>query len=118
MADVLGAIRRKYLSFIPKDKSRVDPETGEVFSNLDAERSEQLDGTPVAPPIGYQKQPSMHEIMRQFIASERLARTRRQMALTLQRKPTTLTLAMTTKFVVLPNMNSMPIQSIWRLAPI
>jgi len=72
MADVLGAIRRKYLSFIPKDKSRVDPETGEVFSNLDAERSEQLDGTPVAPPIGYQKQPSMHEIMRQFIASERL----------------------------------------------
>lgn len=72
MVKVLGELRRKYLSFIPKDRSRVDPGTGEVISTLDENRSELLDGTPVAPPIGYVKQPTMHEIMRQFVASEML----------------------------------------------
>lgn len=69
---VLGSIRRKYLSFIPKDRSVIDPESGEVISSLDQEGREVLDTTPIAPPIGFKEQPSMVEYVRDLIRSEKL----------------------------------------------
>lgn len=70
--EILGALRRKYKSFIPKDRSVTDPETGEVISSLDAEGREILDTTPIAPPIGFHQQPSMFEYVREMVRSERL----------------------------------------------
>lgn len=70
--DVLGSIRRKYLSFIPKDRSVVDPESGEVISSLDDKGREILDTTPIAPPIGFREHPSMAEVIRDMVRSERL----------------------------------------------
>lgn len=40
---------------------------------LNADGHEMLNGTPVAPPIGYKKQPSMFENIRNMVRSERLA---------------------------------------------
>lgn len=70
--DVLGSIRRKYLSFIPKDRSVVDPESGEVISSLDDKGREILDTTPIAPPVGFREHPSMVEVIRDMIRSEKL----------------------------------------------
>nr|QJB20639.1 MAG: hypothetical protein [Microvirus sp.] len=69
---VLGTLRRKYLSFLPKDRSVVDSETGEVISQLDEEGREVLDDTPLAPPVGFTEQPSMAEYIRMMVQSERL----------------------------------------------
>lgn len=54
----------------------VDPETGEILDHkgrrLTAAGSEIPDPTPIAPPVGYKKQPSMVEIVRDMVRSERL----------------------------------------------
>lgn len=44
-----------------------------VANSKNADGSEILDPTPMAPPIGYVKQPSMVEIVRNMVRSERLA---------------------------------------------
>lgn len=69
---VVDAIRRKYKSFLPKDRSVVDPESGEVISSHDAEGREILDTTPIAPPVGFTKEPSMFDYVREMVRSERL----------------------------------------------
>lgn len=55
----------------------VHPTTGEILDKkgrrLNAEGQEILDPTPMAPPIGYKKQPTMVDHIRAMIASERLA---------------------------------------------
>lgn len=71
MVEVLGALRRKYLSFLPKARDVVDPESGEVISSLDQEGREILDTTPIAPPVGFMEQPSMFDIVREMVRSER-----------------------------------------------
>lgn len=53
---------------------RSDPTTGEVFTHqLNEDGHEVLDGTPIAPPVGYRKQPSLSDQIREMIRSERLA---------------------------------------------
>lgn len=55
-------------------KPRMDLETGEVHTKqLDIYGREIGDPTPVAPPVGYKKQPTMVEHIRNMIRSERLA---------------------------------------------
>lgn len=71
--EILGALRRKYRSYVPKSRDVVDPTSGEVISSLDQEGREILDTTPIAPPIGFHKEPSMFEYMREMIRSARLA---------------------------------------------
>lgn len=68
--EILGALRRKYRSFLPKTRDVVDPESGEVISSLDEEGREILDTTPIAPPVGFLEQPSMFEIVREMVRSE------------------------------------------------
>lgn len=70
--EILGALRRKYTSYLPKDRSVVDPESGEVISSLDPEGREVLDTTPIAPPVGFTPQPSMFDYVRELVRSERL----------------------------------------------
>lgn len=45
---------------------------------LNPDGSPKLDPTPMAPPIGYKKHPSMVEIVRDMVRSERLAQEARQ----------------------------------------
>lgn len=55
----------------------VHPVTGEILDargrRLNAEGQEILDPTPVAPPVGYKRQPTMVDHIRAMVASERLA---------------------------------------------
>jgi len=44
------------------DLKNVDPVTGHPF----------MDSTPIAPPIGYKKTPSMVELVREMVRSEKL----------------------------------------------
>lgn len=53
-----------------KDLEKFDPVTGVMVQ--DEFGREVLDNTPMAPPIGYKKQPSMVEIVRDMVRSERL----------------------------------------------
>lgn len=46
----------------------VDPETGHPKE----------DATPIAPPVGYRRQPSMFELMREMVRGERVAEAARQ----------------------------------------
>lgn len=49
-------------------------ETGEVYTKqLDLRGAEILDPTPIAPPIGYKRQPTMVEHIRAMVRNERLA---------------------------------------------
>lgn len=70
--EILGTLRRKYRSFLPKDRSVVDPESGEIISSLDSEGREVLDTTPIAPPVNFNQQPSMVEYVRNLVRSEKL----------------------------------------------
>lgn len=61
---------------MPAARVVLDPETGELFElthKLDEHGHEILDGTPIAPPIGYKKQDSIFDHVRNMIRSERLA---------------------------------------------
>lgn len=49
---------------------KINPDTGEVIQTRDG--AEILDSTPMAPPVGYKKQPSMVEYIRDMVRSERL----------------------------------------------
>nr|QJB20545.1 MAG: hypothetical protein [Microvirus sp.] len=69
---IVDAIRRKYSTFLPKARDVVSPD-GEVISSLDERGAEVLDDTPIAPPVGYVKQPSMSDYIRDLIRSEKLA---------------------------------------------
>lgn len=75
-------------------KERVDVETGEILSaeafvrsyglrptRLNDRGRELLDSTPMAPPVGYKPQPSMVEIIRAQIVSEKLAREAEELGL-------------------------------------
>lgn len=48
---------------------------------LDSDGYEVLDPTPIAPPIGYKKSPSMFDLVRQQIRSEKLAQEAREQGL-------------------------------------
>lgn len=72
--EILGSIRRKYFSFVPKDKDVVDPESGEVISSLDKEGREILDATPIAPPVGWTNEPNMFDYVRELVRSAQLAK--------------------------------------------
>lgn len=50
-----------------------DPETGEITQVQNSSGQEIPDPTPIAPPIGYKRQPSIFEQMRQMVLSDRLA---------------------------------------------
>lgn len=63
----LKALRKKFGS-----PGVVDQETGEIVQ--DEFGRELVDPTPMAPPIGYKKQPSMVEMVRNMVRSEHLAR--------------------------------------------
>lgn len=65
LIDRLRKYREKY-----GEVGVIDPETGEVIQ--DYRGRELLDSTPMAPPVGYKKQPSMVEIIRNMVRSERL----------------------------------------------
>lgn len=66
-------------------KTFTDPDTGQVWDleellalkrqgkSLDEHGRERLSSTPVAPPIGYNRQPSLWETIRNMVRSERLA---------------------------------------------
>lgn len=49
-----------------------DAATGEVINYLDENGAEHPDPTPMAPPIGYKRQPSLAEQIREMVRSERL----------------------------------------------
>ena len=69
---IVSRFREKYLSTIAKPRNLVSPD-GEVYSSLDARGAEVLDPTPMAPPVGYRRQPSLAEQIREMVRSERLA---------------------------------------------
>lgn len=50
-----------------------DPETGEITQVQNSSGQEIPDPTPIAPPLGYKRQPSIFEQMRQMVLSDRLA---------------------------------------------
>jgi hypothetical protein len=58
------------------EKLLVNPDTGEVleveYPYLDENGAEVNDPTPVAPPVGYVKQPSLAEQIREMVRSEKL----------------------------------------------
>lgn len=68
-----GNFAAKYLSTKPKMRALADDETGEVYSELDELGREILDDTPMAPPVGFNPQPSLAETIRNMVRSERLA---------------------------------------------
>lgn len=57
--------------------AKIDPRTGEILSakgaRLDALGRELPDPTPIAPPVGYQRQKPLHELIREMVRSEKLA---------------------------------------------
>lgn len=53
-------------------KTRIDEETGEVWFSLNTDGQEILDPTPIAPPLGYTRQPSLAEQIRAMVVSEKL----------------------------------------------
>lgn len=66
---------------IPRTREVVDPATGEVYVHRipeqeyrfpNGQRGERLDPTPMAPPVGFVKQPSMFEQMRAMMRQEHL----------------------------------------------
>lgn len=76
MSDALkqfGNWASKYLSKKPKMRALADDETGEIYSSLDELGREVLDDTPMAPPVGFNPQPSLAETIRAMVRSERLA---------------------------------------------
>lgn len=57
----------------------IHPETGEIIEhvahkgrNMTVDGQEVPDPTPMAPPLGYKRQPSMHELIKDMVRSERL----------------------------------------------
>lgn len=64
MSEPIGGLRRKYTDFTQKVKSFLSPD-GEVLVEVGKDGLVQLDGTPIAPPINYSRQPSMLEIQRE-----------------------------------------------------
>lgn len=63
--------RKKFWGDKPKDKSVIGA-GGVVISDLDERGAEVLDPTPMSPPIGFRQTPSMMELVRQMVQSERL----------------------------------------------
>lgn len=50
----------------------IDTETGEMVQVIDDQGREVLDPTPMSPPLGYQRQPSLSEQIRDMVRSEKL----------------------------------------------
>lgn len=70
---------------MPNEKLVIDDETGEVlqveqeFPYLNEEGAEVNDPTPVAPPVGYVRQPPLHEQIRDMVRSERMRQAAEEM---------------------------------------
>lgn len=55
-------------------KLKWNPETGEIDTKqIGKDGKEYLDDTPIAPPVGYKRQPSLAEQIRVMVRNERLA---------------------------------------------
>lgn len=69
---ILSRFRSKYADVAPRIKEVTDPASGVVIQELLADGSEKLDRTPIAPPIGYQRQVPLHLQIREMVRSEAL----------------------------------------------
>lgn len=56
---------------VQKHEEYIQPAAADTY--LDHRGREKPDPTPIAPPIGYKRQPSLHEQIRQMVRSEKLA---------------------------------------------
>jgi len=68
---VIGRWKSKYFDVSPRVKEVVDVD-GVVIQTLLADGSEQLDDTPIAPPVGYVKSVPLHLQIREMVRSEAL----------------------------------------------
>lgn len=66
-----GKWARKYLDITPKEKF-IALEDGEIINYLDENYQEHPDDTQIAPPVGFNPQPSLAETIRNMVRSERL----------------------------------------------
>lgn len=62
MVDIIGNFRRKVYPALAKVKEIFNPD-GELIVRVAEGEPDFFDPTPVAPPIGWHKQPSMHDII-------------------------------------------------------
>lgn len=69
---ILSRFRSKYADVAPRVKEVYDPASGDVIQELLPDGSEKLDPTPIAPPIGYQRQVPLHLQIREMVRSEAL----------------------------------------------
>ena len=53
-----------------KEKLRLDPKTGEFVPVLNEEGQELPDPTPMAPPVGFKREPPLHERIRAMVQHE------------------------------------------------
>lgn len=66
-------------TFRPRHRLTVEEYAAKLLARgYNPDGSQYLDPTPIAPPIGYKKQPSMVEIVRDMVRSERLAAAARE----------------------------------------
>lgn len=72
VSEVVSRWRSKFPSLTPKVREIVSAD-GEVLSSINLDGSESLDPTPMAPPVGYRRQPSLAEQIREMVRSEKLA---------------------------------------------
>lgn len=56
----------------PRKEKAVANEDGEVISHIDENGREVLDGTPLSPPVGYMRQPSLAEQIRNSVRDYKL----------------------------------------------
>jgi len=69
---LLSRWREKYANVAPTVKEVVDSVDGTVMQVLEADGSETLDATPIAPPVGYNRQVPLHLQIREMVRSEAL----------------------------------------------
>lgn len=66
-------------TFRPRHRMTVEEYLGKLTAKgLNADGTMNVDPTPIAPPIGYKKHPSMVEIVRDMVRSEKLAQAARE----------------------------------------
>ena len=76
MASVIDKLRE---TFRPRQRLTVEQYAKKLLEKgLNPDGSQILDPVPVAPPIGYKKTPSMVEIVRDMVRSEKLAQAARE----------------------------------------
>ena len=57
---ILSRWREKYANVSPEVREVFDPSNGDLIQTIQADGSEVLDDTPIAPPVGYNRQIPLH----------------------------------------------------------